>query len=128
MENLEASWWLIAVYLILMLGIGILGRGKVTTIEDMAVAGRRSGVWLIAFSVAATWINGTTLVGNSALGRDFGLSSYWAGGSFLFVTVWIGYYVVPRLRETGIITIPELFERFFRSCISVASPRPGNPS
>ena len=112
-ENLEASWWLIAGYLILMLGIGILGRGKVTTIEDMAVAGRRSGVWLIAFSVAATWINGTTLVGNSALGRDFGLSSYWAGGSFLFVTVWIGYYVVPRLRETGIITIPELFERFF---------------
>ena len=113
MENLEASWWLIAVYLVVMLGIGILGRGKVTTIEDMAVAGRRSGVWLIAFSVAATWINGTTLVGNSALGKDFGLSSYWAGGSFVLVTVWIGYYVVPRLRETGIITIPELFERFF---------------
>ncbi len=113
MENLEASWWLIGVYLAAMLGIGILGREKVTTIEDMAVAGRRSGVWLIAFSVAATWINGTTLVGNSALGKEFGLSSYWAGGSFLFVTVWIGYYIVPRLRATGIITIPELFERFF---------------
>ena len=27
--------------------------------------------------------------------------------------VWIGYYIVPRLRATGIITIPELFERYF---------------
>ena len=96
-----------------MLGVGLWGRGRVATTDDMAVAGRRSGVWLIAFSVAATWINGTTLIGISALAKDFGLSAYWSGGSFLFVTIWIGFYIIPRLRESGVVTIPELFERFF---------------
>ena len=113
MHPIQPSWWLILVYLVLMLGVGLWGRGRIATTDDMAVAGRRSGVWLIAFSVAATWINGTTLIGISALGRDFGLCAYWAGGSFLLTTIWIGFYIIPRLRETGIVTIPELFERFF---------------
>ncbi len=113
MEETQPSWWLIAAYLLLMMSIGIWGRKRVVSVEDMAVAGRNSGVWLIAFSVAATWINGTTLIGISALGADFGLDAYWSGGSFMLATIWIGYFIIPRLWETGVITIPELFGRYF---------------
>lgn len=114
MEHFQPSWWLIGSYLVLMLGIGIwAARSKVAGIEDMAVAGRASGTWLIAFSVAATWINGTTLIGISGIAKDFGLSAYWTGGSFVLVNIWMAYYIIPRLRATQIITIPQLFERFF---------------
>ena len=113
MEQFEPSWILIGGYLLLMLGVGVWGRTRVRSIEDMAVAGRRSGPWLIAFSVAATWINGTTLIGITAIAKDVGLSAYWVGGSFVIATLWVGSYLVPRLWATRIITIPELFERFF---------------
>ncbi|MDE2925336.1 MAG: sodium:solute symporter family protein [Acidobacteriota bacterium] len=114
MEEFQPSWWLIATYLLLMFGIGIwAARTRVGRMEDMAVAGRSSGPWLIAFSVAATWINGTTLIGISGVAKDFGLSAYWTGGSFVLATIWMSYYVVPRLRATRIITVPQLFERFY---------------
>ena len=114
MDTFQPAWWLIASYLFLMLAIGIwAARNKVSKVEDMAVAGRHSGPWLIAFSVAATWINGVTLIGISGVAKDFGLSAYWTGGSFVLATIWMSYYIVPRLRATRIITIPQLFERFF---------------
>ena len=87
MEEFQPSWWLIVTYLLLMFGIGIwAARTRVGRMEDMAVAGRSSGPWLIAFSVAATWINGTTLIGISGVAKDFGLSAYWTGGSFVLDT------------------------------------------
>jgi len=114
MDTFQPSWWLIFSYLILMLAIGVWSaRTKISIIEDMAVAGRNCGPWLIAFSVAATWINGVTLIGISGIAKDFGLSAYWAGGSFVLTTIWMSYYMIPRLRSTRIVTIPQLFERFF---------------
>ena len=114
MDDFQPSWWLIFSYLLLMFGVGVwAARTKVGKVEDMAVAGRNSGPWLIAFSVAATWINGVTLIGISGVAKDFGLSSYWAGGSFVLMTIWMSYYMIPRLRATRIVTIPQLFERFF---------------
>ena len=114
MQPIQISWPLVIIYLVVVLSIGVwAARTKVSTIEDMAVAGRRSGVWLIAFSVAATWINGVTLISMSGVGKDFGLGSYWSGGSFLVATIWAGYYMIPRLRQAQIVTVPQLFSRYF---------------
>ena len=114
MTEFQPAWWLIGIYLALMFGVGIwAARTRVESVEDMAVAGRRSGTWLVALSVAATWINGPTLIGISGLAKEYGLSAYWTGGSFVLATIWMGYYVVPRLRATQIITIPQLFDRMF---------------
>lgn len=114
MDELEISWWVIALYLLLMLGIGVwAARTKVSTMEDMAVAGRRSGVSLVTASVAATWINGVSLISITGLGKDFGLGSYWSAGSFMIATIWLGSYMIPRLRQAKIVTIPQLFHSYF---------------
>lgn len=122
MEGFEISWPLILFYLLLMLGIGLwAARTKVASMEDMAVAGRRSGVWLVTFSVAATWINGVSLISISGLGKDFGMGSYWSAGSFMAATIWLAYYMIPRLRQARVITIPQLFYRYFGSKSQVLS-------
>ena len=114
LQPIQISWPLVIIYLVVVLSIGVwAARTKVSTIEDMAVAGRRSGFWLIAFSVAATWINGVTLISMSGVGKDFGLGSYWSGGSFMAATIWAGYYMIPRLRQAQIVTVPQLFNRYF---------------
>ncbi len=59
----EILWPLVAVYLVVVIGIGVWSaRKRVTTYEDMTVAGRGVGPFLIGCSVAATWINGVTLI------------------------------------------------------------------
>ena len=114
MSPFQIHWPLIILYFLGMLAIGIwAARTRVSSVEDMAVAGRSGGVWLVTFSVAATWINGVTLIGITGVGKNFGLSSYWTGGSFLGATIWLGYYVIPRLRQSRIITVPQLFGRYF---------------
>ena len=114
MDSLQIHWPVIVVYLLGMLGVGIwAARTRIATMEDMAVAGRRGGVWLVTFSVAATWINGVTLISMTGVGKNFGLGSYWSGGSFMVATIWLGYYIIPRLRRTKIITVPQFFGRYF---------------
>ena len=57
MPEFQLVWPIVLFYFALMLAVGLLAsRRKVGSMEDMTVAGRRAGPFLIAFSVAATWI------------------------------------------------------------------------
>ncbi len=114
MREFQLVWPIVLFYFALMLAVGLwASRRKVGSMEDMTVAGRSAGPFLIAFSIAATWINGVTLMTLTGLGKSFGLSGYWASGSFMLGTVWSGYYLVPRLRKLEIITLPQLIGRFW---------------
>ena len=107
-------WPLVAVYLVVVIGIGVWSaRTRVTTFEDMTVAGRGVGPFLIGCSVAATWINGVTLITLTGFGKSFGLSSYWHMGAVGIGTLWFGIYLVPRMWKLQVITTPEILERFF---------------
>ena len=107
-------WPLVVVYLFVVIGIGVWSaRKRVTTYEDMTVAGRTVGPFLIGCSVAATWINGVTLITLTGFGKSFGLSSYWHMGAVGIGTLWVGIYLVPRMWKLQVITTPQILEHFF---------------
>ena len=107
-------WPLVAAYLFVVIGIGVWSaRKRVTTYEDMTVAGRSVGPFLIGCSVAATWINGVTLITLTGFGKSFGLSSYWHMGAVGIGTLWVGIYLVPRMWKLQVITTPQILEHFF---------------
>ncbi|MDE2928540.1 MAG: sodium:solute symporter family protein [Acidobacteriota bacterium] len=107
-------WPLVAAYLVVLIGIGVWSaRKRVATYEDMTVAGRGVGPFLIACSVAATWINGVTLITVTGFGKSFGLSGYWHMGAVGIGTLWAGIYLVPRMWKLQVITTPQILERFF---------------
>ena len=110
----EILWPLVVVYLLAVLGVGVWSATRrVTTYEDMTVAGRGVGPFLIGCSVAATWINGVTLMTLTGFGKSFGLSSYWHMGALGIGTLWMGIYLVPRMWKLQVITTPQILERFF---------------
>ena len=107
-------WPLVVVYLVVVIGIGVWSaKRRVSTYEDMTVAGRGAGPFLIGCSVAATWINGVTLITVTGFGKSFGLSAYWHMGAVGIGTLWVGIYLVPRMWKLQVITTPQILERFF---------------
>ena len=122
MANTAVFWTMLAAYFGAMLLVGLwAAKKKIGSMEDMAIAGRGVGPWLIALGVVATWINGVTLIANTGLGMRFGLSAYWCSAGFLTATIWSGYYLVGRLRTLRVITVPQLFDRAYGPSHGVVS-------
>jgi SSS family solute:Na+ symporter len=102
---------IVGCYLLGMLGIGWWSSQRIVSNDDFMVAGRRLGPWLLAGSLAATEVGGGSSLGVSekAFG-EWGLSAVWY---VLAMAVTFGAlaFVAPRLRLTGVRTVPEYFRQ-----------------
>lgn len=68
---------ILAIYMLIMLGIGIYASRKNEGVEDFLLAGRRLGVVLLAFTLAATQFGGACVIGVSAEAYSAGFSALW---------------------------------------------------
>ena len=91
------------------------GYRRTRTAADFIVAGRSLGALVGGATLAATQISAGTFVGTVGL-------HYLAGVCFVWVWpgAWLGWvvaavFVAPRLRATGVLTIPQYCERRFGS-------------
>ena len=105
---------IVAAYLIGMLVVGfIVGKLKIKNSKDYMVAGRRMGLFMVAFSLSANNIGGgcTTGVAQKAFG-DWGLSASWYVLACSVAMIPLAYFA-PKIRKTLAITIPEVVGRRF---------------
>lgn len=65
--------WLVALYLLISIGIGIYGGLKVHTAKDFIVAGRNMPLLVVISMVFATWFGAETVLGVSATFLEDGL-------------------------------------------------------
>lgn len=103
----------IAVYFIVVLGIGLWIARKTTTGEDLFLGGRTFGWGIIGLSLFASNISSTTLIGLSGAAYSTGIvdSVYeWLSGIPLIVAAAI---FVPLYLKSRITTIPEFLELRF---------------
>ncbi len=114
MDEMIFAYIFIALFFIVMVGLGIWFTRRAKTGSDAFIlAGRQAPWFIVAGSIFATWVNTATLLGYGGTGYTVGISGYWSGGAFMLATVWLGFFMIPRLRKTGITTIPEFFEKYF---------------
>ncbi len=116
----------IAVYFIVVLGIGLWIARKTSTGEDLFLGGRTFGWGIIGLSLFASNISSTTLIGLSGAAYSTGIvdSVYeWLSGIPLIVAAAI---FVPLYIKSRITTIPEFLElrfdrrsRLFFSAITI---------
>ena len=109
------DWIIIVAYLIGCVLAGMWMKRYVRGVEDFAVAGREMDVNLGIASLAATEFGIVTVMYAAEMGFKNGLAGAIPGilECLAFLVVGLTGFVIVPLRDAGVITIPELFEKRF---------------
>ena len=109
------DWTIIVVYLIGCIIAGVWMKRYVRGVEDFAVAGREMDMNMGIASLAATELGIVTVMYTAEMGFTSGFAGAMPGiltAIAMFVVGMTGFVINP-LRESGVITIPQLFEKRF---------------
>lgn len=101
----------IGVYFTVVLGIGVWVAKRTSSGEDLFLAGRSLTWGFIGFSLFASNISSTTLIGltGDAYRLGISVSNYeWMAGVMLVLA---GFFLIPIFIRSKITTIPELLEK-----------------
>ena len=109
------DWAIIAVYLVGCTVAGIWMRRYVRNVDDFAIAAREMDVSLGVASLAATEVGIVTVMYTAEMGFTNGLAGATTGvltAAAMLIVGLTGFVIVP-MRNAGVMTIPELFEKRF---------------
>ncbi len=105
---------IVVVYMVAMMVVGlIVGKKKINDSKDYMIAGRRMGLFMVAFSLSANNVGGgsTTGLAQKAFG-EWGMSACWYVLAAAIAMIPLAYFA-PKIRKTMAVTIPEVVGRRF---------------
>ncbi len=109
------DWAIIVLYLVATVGIALAVRRLVSDMDDYVVAGRGLRSWLSVATLVGSELGLVTVMYSAQKGFTGGFATFHiplvAGVTTLLIGM-TGFIVVP-LREMGVMTIPEFYERRF---------------
>jgi solute:Na+ symporter, SSS family len=108
----SVDWVIVVIYVLATLVTGLYGRKFITGISDFLVAGRELGTFIGIATLAATEIGTITFMYYAELGYKTGYASFINGLIAGLVMIFIGRtgFIVRRLRDLNLMTVPEFFE------------------
>jgi SSS family solute:Na+ symporter len=111
------DWIIIVVYVVGCLSAGLWMRRFIRGVDDFTIAGREVHVNLGIASLAATEMGLVTVMYTAQLGYTKGLAGATIGVIMAAGFLFVGFtgFVIKPLRNAGVMTIPELFEKRFSS-------------
>ncbi|MBI2301272.1 MAG: sodium:solute symporter family protein [Armatimonadetes bacterium] len=98
----------VAVYLLAMIGIGVYNARRARTRETFLVAGRQSGVVLVAGSLVATILAGSTTIGLAGMAFTKGLVAAWWLLAGVVGLIFLALFFAERIRASGEYTLTGL--------------------
>lgn len=118
----------IAVFVAIMIGVGLASRKNTGNVSEFFLGGRDVGPWLSAFAYGTTYFSAVLFVGYAGkIGFGFGLSSLWiAVGNAVIGSLLAWLLLARRTRlmtgRLGAMTMPSFFkERFGSNALKVVS-------
>ena len=102
-------FWVIIIYLIFLIGVGLYRRSSVKTQEDFMVAGRRLGAWVLVGTLLATWIGSGSIIASAGLAYRRGFPALWFDAG-VWVAIIILYIIAGRVRLFAMYTVPDILE------------------
>jgi solute:Na+ symporter, SSS family len=107
-------------YMIGILGAGYWAKRKVTSQAEFLVAGRSVGPFLYAGTLAAIVLGGASTVGGVKLGYLYGISGLWFVFMFGLGILVLSVFLVPKIFDLNLYTVPELLERRYGPSARIA--------
>ncbi len=111
----------VAMYMLLMIGVGFYASKKTHTVTEFMVAGRGLPVWLCSVTVVATWFGGSVMLGGAGAAYDDGMMGViedpWGGALALLL---IGFFFARLFRRLKIITVTDFMEQRYGKTAGVA--------
>lgn len=104
-----------ALYMAVLVVIGIVAARYQRTSEDFWVAGRRFGVWLLVVAELASVLHGGTVQGGVALAARFGGVAILPFMSFALASLLIVRFMARKLRMMAGFTLPDYMGARFES-------------
>ncbi|MCU0276759.1 MAG: sodium:solute symporter family protein [Acidobacteria bacterium] len=113
--NLAIDGGIVGLYLLFTMAAGIAMRRYVGRVEDFLVAGREMNVYLGVASLAATEFGIVTCMYTAENGFRYGFAGATPGilNALAMLAVGLTGFCIKPLRQSGVMTLPELFERRF---------------
>ena len=116
-----ATFVILAIYVIIMVGIGIYMSRRTKSSEDFMLGGRNVGSWLTAFSYGTTYFSAVVFIGYAGqFGWMYGASATWIGLGNAIIGSLIPFFLIGKrtrlmTNHLGAKTMPEFFEHRFGS-------------
>ncbi|MBP86954.1 MAG: hypothetical protein CMJ64_09585 [Planctomycetaceae bacterium] len=107
------DWGIVAAYLAISLVIGLLVKRYATNMTAYIAAGQSVGVWLGVATMTGTELGLVTVMYSAEKGFKGGFAAFHIAVLAGIVTFFVGVtgFIVAPLRELGVLTIPEYYER-----------------
>jgi SSS family solute:Na+ symporter len=113
----------VAVYLVMMLGIGVYASKKADSTVNFIVAGRRMPIWIMSATIVATWFGGGTMMGAAGASYERGLlgviADPFGGALCLFI---VGFFFVRIFRRLKLLTFIDFLQtRYGTTAATIAA-------
>jgi len=116
MPAFEFAWLDLAavgLYVVFIVWLGLYLARRMETADDYFLAGRSLTWWLIGFSLFASNVSSSTLLGLASSAYGTGISVYNYEWMATLVLIFFVIFILPFYLRTRIYTIPEFLERRF---------------
>ena len=109
------DWVIVVIYLSISVVIGLFVKKYVRNMTTYLGAGRAIGTWLGVATMTGTEMGLITVMYNAQKGFKEGFATFHIALAAMIVTFIVGVtgFIVCRLREMEVLTIPEFYEKRF---------------
>ena len=121
MGSQAATFVILAIYVAIMVSIGLYMSRRTKSSEDFMLGGRSVGSWLTAFSYGTTYFSAVVFIGYAGqFGWMYGASATWVGIGNAIIGSLIPFFLIGKrtrlmTNHLGAKTMPEYFEHRFDS-------------
>ena len=107
------DWVIVIVYPLISVGIGIYVARFIKNMKDFVTAGRNLGLWLGVATMTGTELGLITVMYSAQKGFTGGFAAFHIAVAAMVATFMVGLtgFIVYRLREMKVLTIPEFYEK-----------------